>query len=117
MSSVTSARIAIAIVVIVSHMLRHIVLLGLSDDAGEEEIAAMKTSLGDLRSVIPEILAYNVSEDVGISEGNATVAIVGDFADEDAYQVYARHPAHLEVIAEKIAPYVTSRSAVQVRVG
>ena len=97
-------------------MLRHIVLLGLSEDAGVEQIEAMETGLGELTSVIPEIEAYSVSKDLGISEGNATLAIVGDFADEQAYRVYAEHPVHLAVIADKIKPYVTSRSAVQVHI-
>ena len=56
----------------------------------------------------------SVSRDIGISDGNATLAIVGDFADEAAYRTYAEHPVHLEVIAEKIKPFVQGRSAVQI---
>lgn len=95
-------------------MLRHIVLLDLTDAAGEEELAAIESGLGGLPSVIPELLAYSVSRDIGISDGNATLAIVGDFADEAAYRTYAEHPVHLEVIAEKIKPFVQGRSAVQI---
>ena len=95
-------------------MLRHIVLLNLTDAAGEEELAAIESGLGALPSVIPELLAYGVSRDIGISDGNATLAIVGDFADEAAYRTYAEHPVHLEVIAEKIKPFVQGRSAVQI---
>jgi len=92
------------------------VLLNLSDAAGENELAAIREAVGGLRSVIPEIQDYFVEFDVGISPGNATLAIVGDFADEAAYKVYAEHPVHLEVIASKIKPFVESRSAVQVRI-
>ena len=95
-------------------MLRHIVLLSLTDAAGEEELAAIEAGLGGLPSVIPELLAYSVSRDIGISDGNATVAIVGDFADEAAYRTYAEHPVHLQVITEKIKPFVQGRSAVQI---
>ena len=95
-------------------MLRHIVLLNLTDAAGEEVLAAIESGLDGLPSVIPEFLAYSVSRDIGISDGNATLAIVGDFADEAAYRTYAEHPVHLQVIAEKIKPFVQGRSAVQI---
>jgi len=97
-------------------MLRHIVLLTLSEDAGPDELAAIKEGTTGLISVIPEIQAYSVEFDIGISPGNSTLAIVGDFADAEAYKTYAEHPVHLQVIAEKIKPYVVGRSAVQVNV-
>ena len=95
-------------------MLRHIVLLTLADTAGEHELAAMEEGLNSLPAIIPELLAYSVKRDAGLSEGNATIAIVGDFEDQDGYRAYADHPVHLQVIAEKIKPVVQSRAAVQV---
>ena len=107
---------AIAPVDIVSEMLRHIVLLTLTAAAGEEELTAIEEGLGALPSVIPELQAYSVHRDIGISAGNATIAIVGDFPDEAAYRTYAEDPTHLQVIADKIKPFVQARSAVQINI-
>lgn len=95
-------------------MLRHIVLLTLSEEAGPDEIAAIRSSLGGLPAVVPEIEAYSFDVDLGLVEGNASVAIIGDFADAAAYHAYAENPDHLAVIAEKIKPFVVGRSAVQI---
>jgi len=95
-------------------MLRHIVLLTLTDAAGDEELTAIEDGLNGLPAIIPELRAYSIERDLGISDGNATIAIVGDFADEAAYRAYAEHPVHLQVNADKIRPFVQSRSAVQV---
>lgn len=97
-------------------MLRHIVLLTLSGDAGESERDAMRAGIESLPQVIPEIEEYSIRFDLEISPGNASLVIMGDFADEAAYRTYAEHPVHLDLIAQKIAPFVQSRSAVQVNI-
>ena len=95
-------------------MLRHIVLLTLSVDADDGVLSEISDALYALLPVIPEIESYSVERDLGLAEGNSTLAIVGEFADEAAYRVYAEHPVHLDVIASKIKPFVVARSAVQV---
>lgn len=97
-------------------MLRHIVLIALSDETGENERRAIREGLEALPEVIPEIEEYSIRFDIGMSEGNASFVITGDFADVSAYRTYAEHPVHLDVISQKIAPFVKSRSAVQVEV-
>ncbi len=45
-----------------------------------------------------------VGADAGLSEGNATVAVVADCDDQAGWEAYRDHPAHVAVIAEKIKP-------------
>mmetsp|Transcript_10471 Transcript_10471/g.29772 ORF Transcript_10471/g.29772 Transcript_10471/m.29772 type:complete len:111 (-) Transcript_10471:166-498(-) len=94
---------------------RHTVLLTLQEDATAEQKAAIIDSLTSLPEKIPEILAYSVGLDAGLEpeKGNATIAIVADFADMEAYKVYASHAAHVGVITEFIKPVLTKRTAVQ----
>ncbi len=94
-------------------MLRHVVLLTFSSEATDSDIAAIIEGLEGLPAVIPEILAYSVGRDAGIADGNASFAVVGEFADAAAYQVYADHPVHRQVITERIVPLLEGRAAVQ----
>lgn len=92
---------------------RHIVLLTVADDAptgrAEEIVAALRA----LPERIPELRRYVVGTDLGISEGNATVAVVADTEDRAGWEAYRDHPDHQRVISELIAPVLVARSAVQ----
>jgi hypothetical protein len=54
-----------------------------------------------------------VGADLGLRDTNADLAVVADFADEDAFRTYSGHPAHLEVIRTHVEPLVAERHAVQ----
>ena len=41
-----------------------------------------------------------------MQEGNATISIVADVADAEAYLAYHNHPAHQKVIADLIKPFI-----------
>jgi hypothetical protein len=89
---------------------RHIVLLTLDDGCDAEALAA------DLRATatgIPSIRSYVVGVDAGLSEGNATVAVVGDYDDQAGWEAYRDHPEHVALIAERIKPHLVARSSVQ----
>jgi hypothetical protein len=92
---------------------RHIVLLTLADGApagrAEEIVAALRALPGR----IPELRSYQVGVDLGISEGNATVAVVADTEDRAGWEAYRDHPDHQRVITELIAPVLAARTAVQ----
>lgn len=94
-------------------MLRHVVLLQFTEEAQADDIQAIIDGLESLPAVIPEIASYSVGTDLGMFEGNASFAIIGDFADEAAYHVYADNPVHLQVISDKIKPFIAQRTAVQ----
>lgn len=88
-------------------MIRHHVLINFNGD--HEAIASeVMSALQELPGLIPEIQKYEMGADLGLSEGAAHVALVGEFASVEDYQVYATHPAHLRVIDELIKPNVAS---------
>lgn len=89
---------------------RHIVLLTLDEACDAEALAA------DLRTMaegIPSIRSYVVGVDAGVSEGNATLAVVGDYDDQAGWEVYRDDPEHNRLIAERIKPHLLARAAVQ----
>ena len=89
---------------------RHVVLLTLDEACDVDELVA---SLRQLPEQIPELRNYVVGRDAGLSEGNATVAVVADCDDQAGWEAYRDHPAHVAVIAEKIRPHLVARTAVQ----
>lgn len=93
--------------------LRHVVTLTFRDDTPSERLDAIVSALRGLPDAIPEIENYEVGLDAGLAEGNATVAIVGDFASVADYEVYRDHPAHVAVINDLIMEFIAGRAAVQ----
>jgi hypothetical protein len=93
--------------------LRHIVTLTFRDDTTAEQVHEIAGALRALPSQIPELRSYVVGADVGISEGNAHLAVVADFDDVDGWEAYRDHPAHRAIITQQIVPLLTSRTAVQ----
>jgi len=89
---------------------RHIALLTLADDC---DVDALLEALAGLPAAIPELRRYAVGRDLGISEGNATVAVVADVDDEAAIAAYRDHPAHRAVLDQRIKPWLVSRAAIQ----
>jgi hypothetical protein len=93
-------------------MLRHVVLFRWKAEASEDDKRQVRDGLADLPGAIPEIRAYRYGDDAALAEGNFDFAVVADFDDADAYRVYAGHPAHTGLIAERIRPIVAERVAV-----
>ena len=94
-------------------MFRHVVLLRLVHEATAEQRQAVLDGLATLPGQIPELRSYVFGPDAGVNEGNFDLAVVADCDDVDGYRVYATHPAHLTVIAERIRPILADRAAVQ----
>jgi hypothetical protein len=92
---------------------RHVVLLTLADDAPPERAGEIVAALRGLPAVIPELHGYEVGLDAGLSEGNATIAVVADTQDRGGWETYRDHPEHRRVITELIAPVLAGRVAVQ----
>jgi hypothetical protein len=89
---------------------RHVVLLTLD---GNCDVDGIVDALRELPAQIPELRSYVVGRDAGLAEGNATVAVVADVDDEAGWRTYTDHPAHRQVIAERIRPHLVARVAVQ----
>jgi len=94
-------------------MFRHVVLLTLSGDTPAGQLEQIRDELLQMAAGMDEVAGYSVGLDAGISEGNATVAVVGDFANADDYRTYAADAVHQQIIADHIKPWITARSAVQ----
>jgi hypothetical protein len=94
-------------------MFRHVVLLQWKPETTAEQRAAVVEGIGRLPGSIPELRSYRFGEDAGINEGNFDFAIVADCDSVDDYLVYRDHPAHQQVIKERIAPILAARAAVQ----
>ncbi|MEZ5166784.1 MAG: Dabb family protein [Acidimicrobiales bacterium] len=93
--------------------LRHISLItfaGVAEPVVDEIVAALEA----LPAAIPAIARYTVGRDLGLQEGNATVAVVGDFASADDYRIYAAHPAHVAVLDNHIRPHMTALTRTQI---
>ncbi len=94
-------------------MLRHVVMMQLSPSITKDQLQAIVDSLRALPDVVPEIQSYSVGLDMELVDGNFDLVVVGDFEDVDAFRGYSANADHQLVIAEKIAPFVLGRSAVQ----
>jgi hypothetical protein len=66
-----------------------------------------------LHHVVTFQLGSDAAADLGLREGNASLAVVLTFDDVDSFSVYADHPEHQRIIREMIAPHIDSRHPVQ----
>ena len=89
------------------------VTLRFEDRTTPEQLAGILDGLRSLPEAIPEIACYELGTDLGRSEGNASLAIVADFASWTDYETYRDHPVHNAVLRDQIRPVLASRSAVQ----
>lgn len=94
-------------------MLRHVVLMQLSDNATDADVTAIIDGLESLPGLVPEIRDYSVGRDADLSEGNFDVVVIGEFDDEESFVRYLDNADHQAVITERIRPFLSARSAVQ----
>ena len=94
-------------------MIRHTVMFRWTADTTPADVAAIAEGLGGLPGAIPEIRDYRFGHDLGINPGNFDFVVIAEFADTEDYVAYRDHPLHQALIAERIAPHVAERAAVQ----
>lgn len=95
-------------------MLTHLVLITARPDATDEQVEAVIAGLRALPPQIAEIGGYEVGRDLGLAEGNATIAIQATFASPEDLQAYVGHPAHQQVVTDLIRPIAASVARAQV---
>jgi stress responsive alpha/beta barrel protein len=100
----------------VAGVIRHVVHFTWSDAADDDRRAQTVAALRRLPEQVPGPVAFAVAPDAGLVEGNAHTVLVADFPDAETFRRYATDPAHLEVIAEHVRPFLAARSAVQYEV-
>ena len=94
-------------------MIQHLVLLTFVPEATDDQRQEVVEALRALPSTISSIVSYHVGLDLGLADGNASLGIVAQFADERGWATYRDHPDHVAVINDLIAPIKASRTAVQ----
>ena len=97
-------------------MIRHVVVFTWSAQADEQQRATTLAALRALPDEVGGMTAFSVAEDAGLVDGNAHTVLTAEFPTVEAFYRYAQDPVHLAVIAEHVRPWLTSRSAVQVRI-
>lgn len=94
-------------------MIRHVALLTFVDGATEEQVRAIEDALATLPARLPQLRAYAIGRDLGINAGNASFAVVAEFANIDDYVAYRDDPEHRRIIAELISPILAARTGAQ----
>jgi len=83
-------------------MIKHIVIFKLKDQAEgctkEENAVKIKSILDSLPGKIEQIRDYEVGIDINKSERAFDIALYSSFDSLEDLQIYAKHPAHLEVV-------------------
>lgn len=73
-------------------MIRNVVTVKIRDDADRGAVDDLVAEFRRLQT--PGMRAYTVGLDLGLREGNWSMAIVGDFDDIEAYRAYDTDAEH-----------------------
>jgi hypothetical protein len=84
-------------------MFVHIVFFRLKDDAGNgkskrENAQEMQRHFHALRGQLPGLLRIDLGIDLLHTPDSADVALYTEFTDRAAYEHYAGHPLHLDIV-------------------
>ena len=94
-------------------VIRHIALLTFVEDTTDEQVRAVRDALATLPARLPQLRSYAIGPDLGINAGNASFAVVAEFATVDDYFAYRDDGEHRRIIAEVIAPILAARTGAQ----
>ena len=94
-------------------MIRHIALLTFVEGTTDAQIQAVEDALSTLPARLPQLRSYVIGRDLGVNEGNASFAVVADFASVDDYIAYRDDAEHRRIITELISPLLAARTGAQ----
>lgn len=89
-------------------MVDHIVLFAVKEDASEEDVEDLISSLADLEDRISSVRDFSVGKDFSGRAGEHTHALFARFEDRDGLTEYLKHPEHLAVV-EKLEAHTSGR--------
>jgi hypothetical protein len=92
-------------------MVDHLVFFAVKEDASQEEVDDLISSIRGLREDVPSTIDLSVGEDFSGRSGGYTHGLLARFADRAGLQEYMEHPAHLAVV-EKLEATTTGRVVV-----
>src|ERR687889_550798 len=96
-------------------MVDHLVFFAVMEDASQEEVDDLLSSIRALGDDIPSTLDLSVGEDFTGRSGGYTHGLLARFEDRDGLREYMEHPAHLSVV-EKLEATTTGRIVVDYEV-
>ena len=94
-------------------MIRHTTLINFKDDATQEQKGEALKAFQQLPQHIPGILEFQVGLDLGLLEGNASLALQATFANREDFITYSAHEAHAAVVFPVCGPIMTGYSTAQ----
>jgi hypothetical protein len=95
-------------------MIRHMVMFRWIPEATREQKERAKEELGRLPSLVPQVRAYHLGEDLGLAgEVNFDFALVADFDDLAGYLAYRENEEHQKIVETCVQPIAGARGAVQ----
>lgn len=94
-------------------MIRHVVMFKFRDDADEAQRQAVHDAIATMPEATGVTEAYAIGPDLGLADDNFDFAVVGDFADQNAYLTYRDNLEHRRIVSDIIRPAITNRAAIQ----
>jgi Stress responsive A/B Barrel Domain len=92
-------------------MVDHLVFFAVREEASQQEVADLVSSIHGLSEEVPSTVDLSVGEDFSGRSGGYTHALFARFEDAAGLQEYMEHPAHLAVV-EKLDATTTGRIVV-----
>jgi Stress responsive A/B Barrel Domain len=89
----------------------HLVFFAVKEDASQEEVDDLLSSIRALRDEVPSTVDLSVGEDFTGRSGGYTHGLLARFTDRAGLREYMEHPAHLSVV-EKLETTTTGRIVV-----
>jgi hypothetical protein len=80
-------------------MIVHIVMFAFKEENKADNLRTVKEMLEVLPQKIPSLLSMEVGLDMVQSERSFDLVLTSTFEDKEGLNVYAVHPAHLEVVS------------------
>lgn len=96
-------------------MIRHVSLLTLTPDTTRAVVDSILAELRTLPEAIPAIRSFAVGADLGLADGNATIAVTADFDNVEDFALYRDDTDHQRILRESIAPRLSARTVAQFR--
>lgn len=89
-------------------MVDHLVFFAVREDALDEEVEDLLSSIRGLRGEVPGVVDLSVGKDFSGRSGEYSHALFARFEDAAGLKEYMGHPAHLAVV-EKLGATTTGR--------
>jgi hypothetical protein len=86
-------------------------------DGTEAEVAGLGEALQQMADAIPALVFYRAGPNLRLRPNGADFAVLAVAADAAGIAEYLDAPAHVELVAARIAPNAAIRQAVQLDLG